>query len=562
MIGVSRVLIAQVAIVALIGGFVSFCAHFFVAGIQYFENFRSQQTQYIDIFGFSFNLWTAGLLISAYLLVILVRTVGHMPKWESPADIIYCAQNRQHQLATKGGLLTIFASFVSLAGGASLGQYGPLVHLGGTIGVAISRWYHSVWLGRDVIIGCGVAAAISAGFNAPIAGIIFAHEAVLRHFSGRSLALISIASVSSSTINRTLFDTVDIFEITQSFTVSGEMAVISLIAGVGFGISAIFMIRALFTINMIASYSKTAYRWLAVLGLIYLIFLSQTLPEVLGLGIGVINNLFTNVETTEMLFILLAAKLSAVILSATMGFSGGFVGPALFIGAVLGALLANLAVFFGLSSLTMMLVVSGSAAVAGTVFGAPLGMVILVLELTHSYDLTLAAMLSIIVSSLIFHLFYGHSLFDLQLLARGIDLAKGRIFLELETTKLASLATDDFLSFTPEVSKKTIIEKMQKNKLAEAYCITEDGSFLGKISIFDVMTASQKTAASLANPNCLQLLASQSINDAMKIAIDFVGEAIPVIDPQNQQLVGVVSEADLFRAYSTITQRVREIETA
>ena len=562
MIGVSRVLIAQVAIVALIGGFVSFCAHFFVAGIQYFENFRSQQTQYIDIFGFSFNLWTAGLLISAYLLVILVRTVGHMPKWESPADIIYCAQNRQHQLATKGGLLTIFASFVSLAGGASLGQYGPLVHLGGTIGVAISRWYHSVWLGRDVIIGCGVAAAISAGFNAPIAGIIFAHEAVLRHFSGRSLALISIASVSSSTINRTLFDTVDIFEITQSFTVSGEMAVISLIAGVGFGISAIFMIRALFTINMIASYSKTAYRWLAVLGLIYLIFLSQTLPEVLGLGIGVINNLFTNVETTQMLFILLAAKLSAVILSATMGFSGGFVGPALFIGAVLGALLAHLAVFFGLSSLTMMLVVSGSAAVAGTVFGAPLGMVILVLELTHSYDLTLAAMLSIIVSSLIFHLFYGHSLFDLQLLARGIDLAKGRIFLELETTKLASLATDDFLSFTPEVSKKTIIEKMQKNKLAEAYCITEDGSFLGKISIFDVMTASQKTAASLANPNCLQLLASQSINDAMKIAIDFVGEAIPVIDPQNQQLVGVVSEADLFRAYSTITQRVREIETA
>jgi len=48
----------------------------------------------------------------------------------------------------------------------------------------------------------------------------------------------------------------------------------------------------------------------------------------------------------------------------------------------------------------------------------------------------------------------------------------------------------------------------------------------------------------------------------MKIAIDFVGEAIPVIDPNNQQLVGVVSEADLFQAYSSITQRVREIETA
>lgn len=560
--GVSRVLVAQVLIVALIGSFVSICAYFFVAGIKYFENFRNQQTHLIDIFGFSFNFWTAGLLISAYLLVLFVRAVGRMPKWESPADIIYCAQNRQHKLATKGGLLTIFASFVSLAGGASLGQYGPLVHLGGTIGVAISRWYHSMWLGRDVIIGCGVAAAISAGFNAPIAGIIFAHEAVLRHFSGRSLALISIASVSSSAINRTVFEAADIFEITQSFTVTGEMAVISLIAGVGFGISAIFMIRTLFAFNKMASYSKTASRWLAAGGLIYLLFLSQTLPEVLGLGIGVINNLLSNVETMEVLFILLLAKLSAVILSATIGFSGGFVGPALFVGAVLGALLSHLAGLFGLSSLTMMLVLSGSAAVAGTVFGAPLGMVILVLELTNSYDLTLAAMLSIVVSSLIFHLFYGHSLFDLQLLARGIDLAKGRIFLELETTKLASLATDDFLSFTPETLKKTILEKMQKNEVAEAYCIAEDGRFLGKISIFDVMTGSQKTARGFADPNCLQFLAGQSMNDAMKIAIDFLGEAIPVIDPQNKQLVGVVSEADLFRAYSIITERVRKIETA
>ena len=217
MTGVLRVLIAQVVIVALIGGFVSVCAHFFVAGIQYFENFRGQKTHLIEILGFSFNFWTAGLLIGAYILVLLVRSVGHMPKWESPADIIYCAQNRQHDMASKGGLLTIFASFVSLAGGASLGQYGPLVHLGGTLGIAISRWYHSLWLGRDVIIGCGVAAAISAGFNAPIAGIIFAHEAVLRHFSGRALALISIASISASALNRTLFETTDIFEITQSF---------------------------------------------------------------------------------------------------------------------------------------------------------------------------------------------------------------------------------------------------------------------------------------------------------------------------------------------------------
>ena len=111
-----------------------------------------------------------------------------------------------------------------------------------------------------------------------------------------------------------------------------------------------------------------------------------------------------------------------------------------------------------------MLVVSGSAAVAGTVFGAPLAMVILVLELTNSYDLTIATMLSIVVASLVFHLFYGHSLFDLQLLGRGIDLSKGKVFLELESKKLADLAQKDFLAFLPDENGKKILDKMRKLK--------------------------------------------------------------------------------------------------
>ncbi len=270
-----------------------------------------------------------------------------------------------------------------------------------------------------MIIGCGVAAAIAAGFNAPIAAIIFAHEAVLRHFSARALALISIASVSASAINQSLFKPSVIFVLPTDITINPEMVAVSLMAGVGFGISAILIIRLLFLVNKFASQSQRTFRFLAFFGLIYLLISSQILPEALGLGMGIINDLFSNVETAQMLVILLIAKLSAVILSATIGFSGGFVGPALFIGAVLGALLGHLAMAFGMMSLTTLLVVSGLAAVAGTVFGAPLAMVMLVLELTHSYDVSLAAMLSIVVSSLIFHLFYGHSLFDLQLLARG-----------------------------------------------------------------------------------------------------------------------------------------------
>ena len=537
-------------------------AHYFVAGIRYFEMFRGQQSYLLELFGFQVNIWTAALLLIAYLVVMIIRHFGQIPKWESPADIIYCAQNRQQEMTPKKGLLTIIASFISLSGGASLGQYGPLVHLGGTLGIATAKWYQRFYLGRDVIIGCGVAAAIAAGFNAPIAAIIFAHEAVLRHFSARALALISIASVSASAINQSLFKTSVIFVLPADITINPEMVAVSLMAGVGFGISAILIIRLLFLVNKFASQSQHAFRFLAFFGLIYLLILSQILPEALGLGMGIINDLFSNVETAQMLVILLIAKLSAVILSATIGFSGGFVGPALFIGAVLGALLGHLAMAFGMMSLTTLLVVSGSAAVAGTVFGAPLAMVMLVLELTHSYDVSLAAMLSIVVSSLIFHLFYGHSLFDLQLLARGINLAKGRIFLELEAMKMEELAGDDFLSFESDIRSDIILARMREVQQTEAYCTDEKGVFLGKISIFDVVAAVDNTASELADRDCLKLYANQSINEAMEAAIDFVGEGLPVLDSASHQLVGVVSEARLFEAYNSVTRQIREIETA
>ena len=81
------------------------------------------------------------------------------------------------------------------AGGASVGQYGPLVHFGATMGSAL-RQISRRFLTTDVFIGCGVAGAIAAGFNALIAGMVFAHEAILRHFSLRAIAPIAVASIS------------------------------------------------------------------------------------------------------------------------------------------------------------------------------------------------------------------------------------------------------------------------------------------------------------------------------------------------------------------------------
>lgn len=562
MFALLRTLISQVFIVILIGCVVSVSAHHFVAWIKTFELLKTKESSLDIDFSLNVDFFAAGLLIIAFLIVQLIRKLMKINKWETPAEIIFCSQNRQHNISSKNSFWTVVASFVSLSGGVPLGQYGPLVHLGGVLGIAANKFYKSVWLSRDVMIGCGVAAAISAGFHAPIAGIIFAHEAVLRHFSGRALALISVASIAAHSLNSIFFENTVLFKITNAPPFDGIIVGIILIAGCAFGTSAIVIIKSLFFVNKFVGRSRSVYRLVAFFGLIYLVFLSQTFPAALGLGVGVINDLLTGSDSLGVLAVLFAAKFIAVILAANIGFSGGFVGPALFLGAVLGALSAKVAGVLGFSYLTVILIISGASAVAATVFGSPLAMIILVFELTYSYELTLLVMISIVVSSLVFHLFYGHSLFDLQLLQRGIDLTRGKIFLELENKKIEDLSNNNYLVFLPETSAKTIASEMLKNETTEAYCVAKNGCFIGKISISAALYKGEKTALQIAEKDCVKFYEGQSVNDAMLIAEDFIGEAIPVIERHKKCIIGVVSESELFKAYSNISKDVRSIETS
>ena len=88
----------------------------------------------------------------------MVKKYLNIARYHGPADVILSAHSKNVELEIKTGFLSTFAAFVSASGGASVGQYGPLVHLGGTIGSMIKGYTKTV-LTRDVFIGCGVAAA-------------------------------------------------------------------------------------------------------------------------------------------------------------------------------------------------------------------------------------------------------------------------------------------------------------------------------------------------------------------------------------------------------------------
>ena len=199
----------------LTGSIVSIFSVAFVLGVKNISDFRGQNSSCLfEVAGQCFSITPLIFLVLAAVLIIIVKRLLSISRYHGPADVILSAHSPTTESDTKTGFLSTFSAFISASGGASVGQYGPLVHLGGTIGNFINRRIPGL-LSKDIFIGCGVAAAISAGFNSPIGGIIFAHEAILRHFSFKAIAPIALSSVVSSTLT-TYFPSGILFQNTDS----------------------------------------------------------------------------------------------------------------------------------------------------------------------------------------------------------------------------------------------------------------------------------------------------------------------------------------------------------
>ena len=153
----------------------------FVIGVRLLSSYR--ESRLFDLFqseDFPISLGPIVGLLMAVGGILIVRRLFGIKRWHGPADAIHAAHRSDNELDVKSGFGSTLAAFISASGGASVGQYGPLVHFGATMGSFLRQRTQGAEHGYLYRLRCG--RRHSAGFNAPIAGIVFAHEAILRHF--------------------------------------------------------------------------------------------------------------------------------------------------------------------------------------------------------------------------------------------------------------------------------------------------------------------------------------------------------------------------------------------
>lgn len=423
--------------IALVVGIAAgFAALFFRKGVNWLQEalYGTDDVQHLHSFisGLDWYLVilipTAGGLVSGLILHHFTRDA----RARSVADVIVGSALHDGRVEGRAGLASALASLVTLGTGGSSGREGPVVHLAAVISTWINRKMNADGItGRD-LLGCAVAAAVSASFNAPIAGALFALEVVLRHFAVHAFAPIVIASVAGTVINRLEFGGVTEFMLPTTGELQFYVELPAfLMLGLTCGVVAVVLMRVVFWADNIGTeiqnrtrlprYSRPMVAG-ALLGVLALGF-----PHIIGVGYETTSLALTGELALHEAMVFAVLKMLAVAITLGGRMGGGIFSPSLMTGALVGLAFGLIAtsIFPEVSGSTSLYALAGMGAVAAAVLGAPISTTLIVFELTGDWQTGLSVMVAVSMSTALASKMVNRSFFLTQIERRGIHLAAG-----------------------------------------------------------------------------------------------------------------------------------------
>lgn len=385
----------------------------------------------------------------------------------SVADVIEGAALYDGRVERRKGFASALASSITLSTGGSTGREGPVVHLASIVSTYVSRIIRADGItGRD-LMGCAVAAAVSASFNAPIAGALFALEVVLRHFAVHAFAPIVIASVAGTVINRLVYGDVTEFLIPNQNVLAFYIELPAfLILGLLCGLIAVVLMRSIFwadkfASNLQARIGMPRYLRPMVAGTL-LGGLAIFYPHIIGVGYETTSDALTGRLVMHEAVVFVFIKIVAVAITMAGRMGGGVFSPSLMVGALTGLAFGVVAtgIFPDVSGEGTLYALAGMGAVTAAVLGAPISTTLIVFELTGDWQTGIAVMVSVSLSSALASKLVHRSFFLSQLERRGVHLAAGPQAYLLGTFKVASVmrGVDHPKAADPETCASLILE--------------------------------------------------------------------------------------------------------
>ncbi|WP_199611932.1 chloride channel protein [Flocculibacter collagenilyticus] len=325
-----------------------------------------------------------------------------------------------HRIKTRYGLMPLWntvnqfvGGVIALVCGFSVGREGPSVHLGAAgsslLGNRLKLPYNSI----RTLVGCGIAAAIAASFNTPLAAVIFVMEVVLREYKIHIFIPVMLSAFIGALVTRFVFGDTYEFNLLHVVPLPGIHYPYLVLCGILFGAVAYAFNKNLMII--IKTFRPLSmFPRLLLAGLITA-FVGYFVPQALGSGMGAIQFAVSEPGNTQLLLTIFIGKLLATLFALGLGIPGGLIGPIFGLGIVLGTLLSALTPYFSADvNVAGTYAVIGMAGLMAAVLHAPLAALVAVMELTYSPAIIAPAMLVIVSAYITASQFFNNRSIFLQ----------------------------------------------------------------------------------------------------------------------------------------------------
>lgn len=498
-----------------------------------------------------------GLIVGIFLRYIMP---GKMPL--GVADVIENVMTRRGKMPFKDALGAIFISSVSLGAGTSGGREGPIVHFGASLASALGRVLRFPSTHYMTMVGCGVAAAVAASFNAPFAGAFFALEVVIGTYAIQAFAPIVISSVVGTIISRVFIGDFPAFVLPHySIQSLWELPAIILLGMVSALVALIFIWSISFADKTIDRFRiPLILRPMTgglVLGLMAIFF-----PQIIGVGYEATDTALKADYSLTLLLTLIVVKTVAVGVTIGSRFGGGFFSPSLFIGAMTGGAFGIIAasVFPDLAASHGLYAIIGMSAVAASVLGAPISTILIVFEITGDYKIAIAVMIAVSISTLISKQIVGKSIFSMQLLRHNLDLTENRAIRHLKHRHVSGVMVRNFYAI-PAGATMPEMRSIVRHTHHDNFVVVTDAEtneLVGRTIYCDLAagllerkTGQDRLASDFADDTAPHLYPTMDLNTALWIMDQaHIETAVVIDDEENATVLGIVHYKDLLHAYN------------
>jgi CIC family chloride channel protein len=517
---------------------------------------------------------------------LLFSQVTSQPKWLIPlipaaggllvAPITYrlAKEARGHgvpdvmlAVALRGGIIRplialakSIASSICIGSGGSAGREGPIVQIGSALGSTVGQMFNMSGERVKILVGCGAAAGISATFNAPIAGVLFALEIILGDFTMYAFSPVILSSVVATIISRAFLGNYPAFIVPAYDLVSVWEMPMYIGLGMVAGVFSVVFIKALYKSEDIFEALRIRNSLKPALGGLMLGIIGIFYPQLFGVGYEAISSALQEQTVVRVLVLLAFMKIVATSLTLGSGGSGGIFAPSLFMGAMLGGFfgyLANLAFPEVTASYGAYALVGMSAVVAGTTH-APITAMLIIFEMTGDYRIILPLMLASVISTLLANKLNRDSIYTLKLSRRGISLKAGKDRTLLEGISVQEVMTTSWQALPQNMPLSQLLQFVEQSREDVFPVLNPRGELAGILTLQDIRSVVTKRVLEdlvivedIISHNYPTATLDENLASALsKFQVRDL-EGLPVVDKYNpKKLLGILKRADIISFYN------------